>query len=67
MSVYLVVNNLDGIVSNAIEWDGGSSLHIPDVKIIPLPEEPHGVWIGWQLVDGQWIPPSPEIVNDNLI
>lgn len=59
MSVYLVVNNSDGLVSNAIEWDGGASLYIEGVTLIPLPEEPQGVWMGWSLIDGKWIPPEP--------
>ena len=64
MSVYLVVNNSDGIVSNAIEWDGGASLDIPNVSIIPLPNEPQGVWIGWTYINGVWTEPPepPEII-----
>lgn len=53
------------MVSNAIEWDGGTSLDIPDVSIIPLPEEPQGIWIGWRLVDGAWMAP-PIIVPEEL-
>ena len=66
MSVYLVVNNSDGIVSNAIEWDGGASLDIPNVSIIPLPNEPQGVWIGWTYINGVWTEPPepPEIVEE---
>lgn len=66
MSVYLVVNNSDGVVSNAIEWDGGTSLNIPDVTIIPVPEQPEGVWIGWQLVDDEWIAPPPPPTTDEV-
>lgn len=60
MSAYLVVNNLDGLVSNVIEWDGGTSLNIPDVQFIPASGDPEGPWIGWKLIDGEWFPPDAE-------
>lgn len=61
MSVYLTVDNTTGVVTNAIEWDGGASLSIPDVTIVPVPEEPIGVWIGWKIVDGVWVAPEQNV------
>jgi len=62
MSTYLVVNS-DGLVENAIEWDGeteydpgeGCTLEAVDGK-------PGGPWVGWTKNKGKFVaPPAPPV------
>lgn len=57
MKTYLVVNQVTNEVTNAIVWDGGSSINIPDSTLVAIPDEPLGVWLGWKLIDGVWTAP----------
>jgi hypothetical protein len=54
---------LDGDnVVNIILWDSVDEYDNPDMDVEPVPEE---VSIGWTRVNGQWIAPSPEPVEDH--
>jgi hypothetical protein len=46
----------DGIVVNVIEWDGSDSYETGHTLIAAATVAP--AWIGWSLIDGQWIPPK---------
>jgi len=53
MSIYLVIN--DGVVINAIDWDG-SSPYSSSYELIPASKiEP--AWIGWTYDGSKWNPP----------
>ena len=54
MAAYLVMQ--DGIVVNVIEWDGSDSYETGHTLIAAATVAP--AWIGWSLIDGQWIPPK---------
>jgi hypothetical protein len=63
---YLLIDHT-GLCVNAIRWDGVSPFTPPaGVSVIPVPDDPPGVWIGWTLnPDGSWSPPStPEAADD---
>ena len=53
--VVLVVD-ADGIVTNAVVYGEGWS---PDegMTAVPVGTVPDGVWIGWRLAGGDWLPP----------
>lgn len=57
MSKYLVVRNSDGLVVNAIIWDGESDYTVEGHSIFPLTSAPTGAWTGWHLINGDWVAP----------
>lgn len=59
--IWLEVNS-DGLVTNAIRWDGDASYDPPDNHTIHPWDEIVRPWIGWTLnEDGSWTkPPEPE-------
>ena len=65
---YLVVDRDTGLVTNAVVWDGLAPYREPGCRLVPLPVEPVGVWIGWSFVDGEWVAPvepdEPETTNE---
>jgi hypothetical protein len=62
MSNYLTVRD-DGLVTNVIVWDGETPYQ-PDGTLLPADDNP-GVWVGWRLVDGEWVaPPEPDEPTD---
>jgi hypothetical protein len=58
-NIFLVIN-ADGIVKNAVVWNGETLFDEPGCEVIPRPLEPDGVWIGWSLIDEKWVPPQPD-------
>lgn len=57
MNHYLAVDAASGMVVNAILWDGSAPYEEPGVDLVPVPTSPPGVWVGWALLDGEWVPP----------
>jgi len=60
---YLVVQKSDGLVVNVIVWDSESEYNQNDCELILASDEPDGVWVGWKLIDGQWIAPIVEVID----
>lgn len=54
--------NADGLVTNAIRWDGKSLYEPPEGQTLHPWDEDAKPWIGWTLnADGSWSkPPEPE-------
>lgn len=61
MPVYLVVNKSDGLVVNAIKWDGESAYDPgEDFDLEAVTGKPGCPWIGWtREADGSFTPPPP--------
>jgi len=55
MQTYLIIKQNE--VINTVLWDGVSDWTAPDGTTAIL--APEGVWIGWTLVDGDWVAPQP--------
>jgi hypothetical protein len=58
--IYLAVRKSDGLVVNAIEWDGMSQFILDDCDLISKQDHPQSVWIGWSFIDNEWISPQEE-------
>lgn len=57
MDRYLVVRDQDGLVVNAVVWDGSSDYRVDGCSLIAVPNDPVGVWVGWTRIEGGWVPP----------
>jgi hypothetical protein len=55
MKTYLIIKENE--VINTAFWDGESDCAAPDGTTAIL--APEGVWIGWKLVDDNWVAPQP--------
>lgn len=58
MNRYLVVRDNDGLVVNAVVWDGETEYSPEGCTLVPADDHP-GVWIGWRW-DGENFQPPPE-------
>jgi hypothetical protein len=53
---YLLIDDVTGLVTNVIAYDGVSPyLPPPGQSIEPAPD---GVWIGWTKIGGEFNPPA---------
>ena len=58
---YLLQRPWDGLIVNAVEWDGESPFAPDDVIVVDGSEHP-GVWIGWRW-DGETFQPPESKPN----
>ena len=59
--IYAVINS-EGLVINAVEWDGSVGWQPPsDCTIQPMTEG----GIGWTYADGAFVPPAPPTPIEN--
>lgn len=65
MPVYLVVRKSDGVVQNAIKWDGESEYDPgAEYELEQVSGEPGCPWIGWtRESDGSFTAPPPPVLN----
>lgn len=56
---YLVVRQSDGLVVNAVVWDGIAPYEEPGCYLVKLEDAPQGVWVGWTVTGSEWIAPEP--------
>lgn len=63
MPVYLVINQSDGLVVNAIKWDGEAEYDPGEGFDLELVSgEPGCPWMGWtREADGSFTPPPPPV------
>jgi hypothetical protein len=54
--IYLQLN-ADNVVVNVIVWDGKTFYQENGLTMLPADEHPN-VWLGWQLINNEWIPPT---------
>jgi len=57
MHTYLIIKENE--VINTVLWDGVSDWSAPGGTMAIL--APEGVWIGWTLVNGDWVAPQPPV------
>lgn len=62
MNKYLLQQIEDGLIINAVVWDGVTKYSPEGCILIPVDEYP-GIWIGWTWDGNQFIPPQ-EIVEE---
>ena len=49
MSAWFVVRS-DGVISNAVEWNGVDPYTVDGCSLLPIPDD-CPAWIGWTLAD----------------
>ena len=63
--IWLVIRKKDNLVVNSIVWDGVSQYEISDSTfLISKDDAPDGAWVGWSYVDGQWVEPVIETLDE---
>lgn len=61
MDKWLEVRESDGLCVNAIAYDGESPYDPGEGVTLVKWDEFVRPWVGWRLVDGEWIAPEPEV------
>lgn len=56
--LYLIVRDSDGLVLNAIRYDGTSPYDPGEGCTLYPWDEDARPWIGWTLSNGEWTPPE---------
>jgi hypothetical protein len=56
--LYLIVRDADGLVVNAIRYDGNSPYDPGEGMTLYPWDEDARPWVGWVLANGEWTPPE---------
>ena len=49
----------DGVISNAVEWNGVDPYTVDGCSLLPIPDD-CPAWIGWTFCDGIFLSPVEE-------